>query len=82
MSDWRFKAACRGEDVDLFFPIGVGPRATQQADEAKSVCRSCLVRQECLEDALKRPEKFGIFGGLDADERLKLRRNRMRRAAA
>ncbi len=50
--DWRHKAACRDEDPELFFPIGDAGPALLQIEEAKQVCRSCSVREACLEWAL------------------------------
>lgn len=40
-----------------------------EVKRAKRRCRSCHVRQECLDDALARNERFGIAGGLTARER-------------
>lgn len=82
MRDWRQYAACAGEDTDLFFPLGAGAEFDAQIDEAKSICRRCPVREECLDSSLERPDRHGIFGGFTADERLKLRRREMRRARA
>src|ERR687895_94786 len=60
---WQEQANCLGVDPDLFFPErGASTR------EAKSVCRSCEVRLECLEYALANAEKFGIWGGLSERE--------------
>ena len=44
------------------------------AVEAKKVCVSCDVRGECLEYALEKDERFGIWGGLSERERRKLKR--------
>ena len=68
---WQERANCLGVDPDLFFPErGASTR------EAKSVCRSCEVRVDCLEYALDHGEKFGIWGGLSERERRRLRRRR------
>jgi WhiB family redox-sensing transcriptional regulator len=68
---WQEEANCLGVDPDLFFPErGASTR------EAKSVCRSCEVRVECLEYALSHAEKFGIWGGLSERERRRVRRQR------
>jgi WhiB family redox-sensing transcriptional regulator len=68
---WQEQANCLGVDPDLFFPErGASTR------EAKSVCRSCDVRGDCLEYALAHGEKFGIWGGLSERERRRVRRQR------
>lgn len=68
---WGDFANCKGVDPDLFFPErGASTR------ESKQVCRGCTVREECLEFALARGEKFGIWGGLSERERRRVRRQR------
>jgi WhiB family transcriptional regulator, redox-sensing transcriptional regulator len=68
---WQEYANCLGVDPDLFFPErGASTR------EAKEVCRGCVVRNECLEYALRHAEKFGIWGGMSERERRRLRRQR------
>ncbi len=74
---WQLYANCLGVDPDLFFP-----ERGASTKEAKSVCKACVVREDCLEYALENSEKFGIWGGLSERERRKLRRARaMARAA-
>jgi WhiB family transcriptional regulator, redox-sensing transcriptional regulator len=76
---WQEYANCLGVDPDLFFPErGASTR------EAKEVCRGCVVRNECLEYALRHAEKFGIWGGMSERERRRLRRQRniVRRSGA
>lgn len=43
---------------------------------AKSVCRGCPVRTECLADALDNRVEFGVWGGLTERERRSLLRRR------
>jgi WhiB family redox-sensing transcriptional regulator len=43
---------------------------------AKSVCRGCPVRTECLADALDNKVEFGVWGGLTERERRALLRRR------
>jgi WhiB family redox-sensing transcriptional regulator len=72
--DWRHRAACRGEDPELFFPVSeLGPGA-RQTDDAKAVCARCPVRAQCLEYALDNGLDHGIFGGTTEAERRMLRR--------
>lgn len=65
---WMADALCAQSDPDAFFPeVGVS------AEPAKKVCAECTVREQCLAYALERDEKFGIWGGLSAAERRKLK---------
>jgi WhiB family redox-sensing transcriptional regulator len=76
--DWLLAAACRGH-TDLFFaPDDSESRSERRRREsrAKAVCQTCEVRGECLEEALKHDERFGIWGGLTERERRALRRSR------
>lgn len=67
--DWRHRAACRDKDPELFFPVtDVGP-GSKQADEAKSVCAGCPVRERCLQFALDNGLSYGVFGGATEQER-------------
>lgn len=72
---WVDRAACAGMDTELFFPA-----RGESTAEAKAVCRGCPVRAECLDDAVERGEKFGIWGGASKRERDRLRRQRRRAA--
>ncbi len=68
---WQDFSNCLGVDPDLFFPErGASTR------EAKEVCKGCVVREVCLEAALVKGEKFGIWGGLSERERRRIRRQR------
>lgn len=83
---WHDAAACRGEDLWLFFGSD-GERSAEREireAEAKKICIGCPVREECLDQALSRPERAGIFGGLNPEERHTTRRRlaRHRREAA
>ncbi|GGT78549.1 MULTISPECIES: WhiB family transcriptional regulator [Streptomyces] len=80
MTDWRIKAACRDEDPDLFFPVGSTGPSSLQAQEAKTVCRRCPVREQCLAWAMEERQDFGVWGGLDEAERRALRRRAARAA--
>jgi len=73
---WIEKAKCRGTDPDLFFP-----ERGESTKEAKSVCRGCPIRRECLEYAVQGVEKFGIWGMMSERERRTVRRERKERLA-
>ncbi|HEX2362282.1 MAG TPA: WhiB family transcriptional regulator [Jiangellaceae bacterium] len=79
--DWRHIAACRDEDPELFFPIGNTGPALLQIEEAKSVCRRCPVREDCLQFALETGQDAGVWGGLSEDERRALKRRNARARA-
>lgn len=74
---WQAFANCLGVDPDLFFP-----ERGASTKEAKQVCQSCVVREDCLEYALANGEKFGIWGGLSERERRRIRRQRALARAA
>jgi WhiB family transcriptional regulator, redox-sensing transcriptional regulator len=77
----RPRAACTGEDPELFFPIGDTGPALLQIEEAKAVCRRCPLIESCLEGALDRNES-GVWGGLSEKERRSLKRRAARELAA
>lgn len=70
--------ACRGMDTVLFFGYEGEPqrRIAGRERRAKAVCAVCPVRDACLETALGRPERYGIFGGLTEAERRAILRQR------
>ena len=76
--DWRHRAACRDEDPELFFPIGTTGPALRQIEEAKAVCRRCLVVDDCLSWSLETSQEAGVWGGLSEDERRVLVRRGVR----
>lgn len=72
---WKHRAACRGIDPDVFFPV-----TDEEAEEAKAICGVCPVRQLCLEHALSSREREGVWGGLTERERRRLIRQRRKTA--
>ena len=66
---WQADALCAQTDPEAFFPEKGG-----STRDAKRICASCTVREDCLEFALEHDERFGIWGGLSERERRKLRR--------
>ncbi len=70
--DWVLAAACRSKQ-DLFFPPDDDQesRVERKAREAKakSICGTCPVRAECLDEAMRSGERFGIWGGMTERER-------------
>src|SRR5665648_818751 len=61
---WRNRAACLGENPELFFPVGNTYPALLQLEEAKVVCRRCEVVETCLKWAMESRQDAGVWGGL------------------
>ncbi|MFD7922602.1 WhiB family transcriptional regulator [Streptomyces sp. NPDC059740] len=61
--------ACGPATADLFHDEA-------RYDAAKRICRTCPLREDCLEEALDRREPAGVFGGRDQWERRALLRQR------
>lgn len=79
---WYEEAACASYPAEVFFPPSEVPLA---ANPAKAVCEGCPVREECLSFALETAQAEGVWGGMDAGERRRLRRrirDRERRRAS
>jgi hypothetical protein len=64
---WPQRAICAGEDPSIFFPAHGDPGI-----RARNVCANCPVHMDCLEYAIA-ADKWGIWGGLDRDQRRELR---------
>lgn len=68
---WMPNAACQNADAELFYGQDrerPKDRETREA-AAKAICAACRVKATCLRFALDTDQKFGIFGGLNEDER-------------
>lgn len=76
---WAKQAACVGWNPELWYPKFAGNR---EEKVAKAVCnRRCPVREQCLADALEQGRNaWGIWGGMNEDERRALRGAKGRRA--
>jgi WhiB family redox-sensing transcriptional regulator len=68
---WRERAACRNMDTAVFFP-----ESDEETAVAKAVCAACPVRGACLDFALLTRQDDGVWGGLDENERRRVRRRR------
>lgn len=84
---WRDRAACIGEDPEIFFhDVGPGalknpgPRAEAAWLKAKRICWRCPVMEECARANLGEIE--GVWGGLDPAQRNTLRRLRSQNVRA
>ena len=81
MTDSLESGICYGKPslIPLFFSD-----STSEQKTVKRMCFRCPVQLECLEGALQRREKFGVWGGCLPSERLtilKLRRESVPRSA-
>jgi WhiB family redox-sensing transcriptional regulator len=72
---WRQRAACRGADPDIFYPV-----SDEEAEDAKAICALCPVQRACLEWALNNRESDGVWGGATERERRRIIRRRRRSA--
>jgi len=66
---WADFGSCTTADPDLFFP-----QPGADTSSARSICRSCPVRTQCLDYALSSGQKHGIWGGMTESQRRRLRR--------
>lgn len=72
-TDFFEDAACQGADTSVFFPV-----SDTYADEAKAICATCPVAEQCLEYAVATHQSDGVWGGMTALERHRLVRRRQR----
>jgi hypothetical protein len=63
---------CMESDPEIFYSgTEEMPRAWQ---DAVKMCKTCPVRAECAAYAVEAEEIFGVWGGLTANQRKKIRR--------
>ena len=80
--EWQYQGACRDLDTELFFhPEGErGSTRRRRAANAKAICATCPVIEQCREYALRAQEPYGIWGGMTEEERREeIQRRRIRR---
>ena len=72
--DWLDDAACKGTPTKWWFP----DTGHQTPPEAKALCRTCPVRDECLAEALAHGSygDYGYFAGTTAEQRRRIRNPR------
>jgi WhiB family redox-sensing transcriptional regulator len=66
------KGLCREIGIEPFFPE---ESMVELYSFARKICSGCVVKQECLEWAVKH-EDHGMWGGTTPVERRQIRRNR------
>lgn len=76
-TDWMDYALCVEVDPDAFFP-----EKHMKADGAKRICDRCEVQDECLAYAQATRTPEGVWGGVNARERRRLRGELERAATA
>ena len=62
----------------LFFDAEDADSRGALESQAKAVCSNCQVRLKCLEHALGKNEKHGIWGGMTSKERAAFKRRASR----
>lgn len=70
VDEWSLQAACRENEPDELFVRGA------EQNKAKMVCSGCVVRTECLAEALDNQIEWGVWGGMTERERRALLRRR------
>lgn len=80
---WQDDAACRGEDLVLFFgPDGERePERSVRERKAKAICAQCPVMWLCRETAFVLKHDAGVWGGLGEVERATKRRTWLKNKA-
>lgn len=74
--DWEERSACLNLpnwQKELFFLHG-----KEAEREAKAICATCEVQEECLSFAIEYRINHGVFGGLNEEERKKIIRRQYR----
>jgi WhiB family redox-sensing transcriptional regulator len=77
---WEARGACRDTPIELWFgsDVSVSPgqrrpyRTPEQTRQAKEICASCPVLDECQAWALRSKIPFGVLGGWTERERQRL----------
>lgn len=67
---WHEDAACRSADPEEMFADSA------RQNRAKQLCAGCVVRTECLVEALDNRVEWGVWGGMTERERRALLRRR------
>jgi hypothetical protein len=74
ITDWHHHAGCQRHDSQLFF---ADPSDALRIQAAKRICAGCPVRSACLADVMTWEQssgRYGVVGGLSAQERRQLHR--------
>lgn len=71
---WLDRAACAGEDPEIFFPLSDTLAPGAEARLALELCRRCPVLSACRGWAVEQGEDNGIWGATTAAQRRAIRR--------
>ncbi|MGH9876943.1 MAG: WhiB family transcriptional regulator [Nitrososphaerales archaeon] len=68
--NWQEQARCAVPNVDpeIFYP-----EKGANANQAKKICRECPVMVQCLNHAILRDERHGVWGGMSERERRRMK---------
>lgn len=66
---WRDEALCAQTDPEIFFP-----EKGSDDGRGKRICARCDAKTMCLAFALENDERYGIWGGLSARDRTRIRK--------
>lgn len=70
MPVFRGTAACRGHDPEMWYIADEdNPRGRVALAEVRPICQGCPVRAECADWALRKRERYGVWGGLTSADR-------------
>ena len=67
--EWVKQGVCRTSGVNMY-PSEGDERGTK---DARAQCASCPVTRQCLTEALRNGERFGMWGGMTPGERTRVR---------
>jgi WhiB family transcriptional regulator, redox-sensing transcriptional regulator len=67
--NWSDRAARLSAEPETFFPVGTGGVALDDVSVAKAICAGCAVLAECRDYALRSRQPFGVWGGMDEEQR-------------
>lgn len=84
---WRENAACIDKPREWWHPVNLQGEVIRETPKqyrrGKAICDECPVKSECLTYALENPDDCcGLWGGLMAIERERLRQDHRREARA
>lgn len=75
MGDWRWRAACAGTPLELWYPMPVDKPAREAA---VAICARCPVTRECRQFADDLRLTSGIWAGQDRELEALVRSHRRR----